>query len=67
MPASQHIPDRNSHMHVHARSAPRCYSRQATSDVIHQARTDTQSNAVLALSVVTFVAAFLVVYGGWGL
>lgn len=54
-------------MHVHARSAPRCYSRQATSDVIHQARTDTQSNAVLALSVVTFVAAFLVVYGGWGL
>ena len=67
MPASQHIPDRNSqHLHVRARSAPLCYSRQATSDVIHQARIDTQSNAVLALSVVTFVAAFLVVYGGWG-
>ena len=68
MPANQHMPDSNSeHLHVRARSAPLCYSRQATSDVIHQARIDTQSSAVLAvLSVVTCAAAFLVVYGGWG-
>ena len=63
MPAHE---DRNAHLHARARSAPLCYSRPATSNVIHQSRVGTQCNAVLALSVVTFAAAFLVVYGGWG-
>jgi hypothetical protein len=48
--------------------APLCYSRRTTSEVIDQARIETQSNAVLAvLSVVTCAATFLAVYGGWGL
>lgn len=48
-------------------SAPLCYSREAA-DNIDQARMDEQSSGVLvALSVVTCAAAFVVVYAGWGL
>ena len=42
--------------------APRCYSRCAVS----QSSPDTENNAVLiALSIVTCIATFLVVYGNW--
>lgn len=47
------------------RPAPRCYSRRPMSNVIRQSRVGTENNAVLvALSIITCVVAFLVVYGG---
>jgi hypothetical protein len=51
------------HLRVRARSAPLCYSRQAQSDGIEQARPDTLSSAALTvLGVATCAAAFLM---GW--
>jgi hypothetical protein len=67
MSANKHMADNNLQLlRVRARTAPLCYSRQATSEVIDQARINAQSNAVLMMfSVMTCAAAFLVVYGGW--
>jgi hypothetical protein len=48
------------------RPAPRCYTRKAKPKVVSRSRLDAGSNgAVLTLSVLTGVAAFLAVYGGW--
>lgn len=50
---------------IRLRPAPRCYSRQATK-AARQPRVDLKSNfALLALSMVTGIAAFLAVSGGW--
>jgi hypothetical protein len=57
---------------VHAgplsRLGPRCYSRQGEFQVIDQVRTNAAANAALViLSAITFIAAFALVYGGWGI
>ena len=47
---------------------PRCYARKPKSKAIDQVRIDAYNNATLmVLSVITGVAAFVVVYGGCGL
>ena len=44
-------------------TAPRCYSRQATSNVVSRSDVDAESNMLLvALIIVGSVAAFLLVY-----
>jgi hypothetical protein len=44
-------------------TAPRCYSRQATSNVVSWSDVDAESNMILvALIIVSSVAAFLLVY-----
>ena len=44
-------------------TAPRCYSRQATSNVVSRSDVDAESNMLLvALIIVSSVAAFLLVY-----
>jgi hypothetical protein len=49
------------------RPVPRCYSRSRMAKAISESRIDTESNVVLVgLSVVTCIATFVVVYGGWG-
>jgi hypothetical protein len=51
---------------VFRRPIPRCYSRPGVSKVISESRVDMESHLVLiGLSVITCVAAFLVVSGGW--
>ncbi len=70
MRANQHMPDQNlKQSRGHARRAPLCYSRQAAGDEMNQARTDGESSVMIAVyGVMTCAAAaFLVVYGGWGL
>jgi hypothetical protein len=48
------------------RTTPQSYSRQAMSNTIRRSRSESESNAVLiALSIMTCVSAFLLVYGGW--
>jgi hypothetical protein len=47
---------------------PRVYTRRAAAKVISQSGSDAHgSAALLALSVLTGVAAFLLVYSGWSL
>lgn len=47
------------------RAAPRCYMRPALSEAV-PSRIDTESIAlVLGLGVISCVAAFLIVNGGW--
>ena len=47
------------------RPAPRCYMGRATSKAISQTRDDADDNAVaITLSIITCVAAFLIVYSG---
>jgi hypothetical protein len=56
------------HLCSSARPGPLCYSQMPTSNAIDHARIDARNSATLAiLTAVTCVAAFLVVYGGWGL
>ena len=50
-------------MNTPACRAPRCYSRQATSNVVSRSDVDAESNTILvALIIVSSVAAFLLVY-----
>jgi hypothetical protein len=66
MRANQPMPEVKSR--GHARRAPLCYSRQTPRDKVDQTRIDTESSALIAVySVVSCAAAFLVVYGGWGM
>jgi hypothetical protein len=56
--------DRFEQLRIGARKAPLCYSRQAKSQAIEQARVDAQfSVALIMLSLLTCVAAFMAVYG----
>ena len=60
MPIDSYIPDDR------PRPAPRCYTQRATSKAISETPGDADSNAVvITLSMITCVAAFLVVYGSW--
>jgi hypothetical protein len=44
-------------------TAPRCYSRQATGNVVSRSDVDAESNTILiALIIVSSIAAFLLVY-----
>jgi hypothetical protein len=54
------------HLQTGGRPAPQCYSRHPQSKAIGQSGADVEGNMLLlALSIVTCAAAFLVVYGGW--
>ena len=66
MPSEHYSSDRDLHQGVHTRPGPRCYSRPGMSQAISESRVDTESNAILiGLSVITCIAAFILVYGGW--
>ncbi len=66
MRANQPMPDVKSR--GHARRAPLCYLRQTARDEVDQTCINTESSALIAVySVVSCAAAFLVVYGGWGM
>jgi hypothetical protein len=72
MRANQAMPDVNfvnlEQSRGHARRAPLCYSRQTPEDGVDQTRIDPESALIAVYSVATCAAAaFLVVYGGWGL
>ncbi len=70
MRAGQAVADVNMEQScAHARRTPRCYSRQAPRDGIDQADPVGESSTTLAVcGVMTCAAAaFLVVYGSWGL
>ena len=54
------------HRDAFRRRGPRCYSRPGMSRAVSESLIDRESNVVLiGLSVITCVAAFMVVYGGW--
>jgi hypothetical protein len=54
------------HFQSRARPAPRRHPRQAMSKAVSPPATGMEGNAVvMALGVVTCIAAFLAVYGGW--
>ncbi len=56
----------DSRANIHSRPAPRCYSRQPFCQAIQPSREEADSGSiVIALSITTCVAAFLVVSGGW--
>ncbi len=51
---------------IHSRPVPRCYSRRTMSNAVSESRIHTEHNVVLiGLSVVTCVATFVLVSGGW--
>ena len=51
---------------IHPRPAPRCYSRPGMSKAVSESRIHTERNVVLiGLSLVTCVATFVLVSGGW--
>jgi hypothetical protein len=54
-------------LRVHSRPGPFCYSRERMADRA-EARVEAEGGSALTavLSVVTCVALFVVVYGGWG-
>ncbi len=69
MRASQAMADVNMEQsRAHVRRTPLCYSRQAPRDGIDQADLGESSTMLAICSVMTCTAAaFLVVYGSWGL
>jgi len=61
-------PDTLENPYARMHPVPRVYTRRAAARAIHQPQADTHgSAALLALSVLTGVAAFLLVYSGWSL
>ena len=67
MPSNHYYSDRGvDHRDTFRRPAPKCYSRAGMSKAVSEPRIDRESNAILiGLSVITFIAAFVVVYDGW--
>ena len=58
--------DRNIADDDRPRPVPRCYVGRAPSKVVSRTHSDADGNAVIiTLSIITCVAAFLLVYGGW--
>jgi hypothetical protein len=61
-------PDTLENPYARTHPVPRVYTRRAAARAIPQPQADAHgSAALLALSVVTGVVAFLLVYSGWGL
>ena len=67
MPSNHHSSDRSvDHRGAFQRAVPRCYSRPGMSKAISESRIDRESHAILiGLSIITCVAAFVIVYRGW--
>ena len=67
MPSNHYYSDRDvEHRDTFRRPVPKCYSRAGMSKAVSESRIDRESNAILiGLSVITCVATFVVVYGGW--
>jgi hypothetical protein len=67
MPCNNHYSDKGVEQRdTFRRPAPKCYSRAGISKAVSESRIDRESNAILiGLSVITGIAAFVVVYARW--